>query len=259
MGFVDRLRFHTVIINHKKYIEYFLEMKQIQTREKYNHGIYTILINAVVLSSSPMIRSRSRIMTTPSRPQYSAFEESSRYSSGTLQQVAIELKKRIESGVQESIVVFDDTNSKVIDLNLSGSIADVEQRYQEQVIEEAPDKPRGRGRPKLGVVGHEVTLLPRHWEWLRDQPGGASVVLRKLVEQARHDNKEIDQTRFSRNAVSRFITTMAGNLPGYEEANRALFANDKRRFDFEIELWPTDFKSYIYKLAVNAFPDATEP
>ncbi|MFT7129662.1 MAG: hypothetical protein ACI89U_001779 [Gammaproteobacteria bacterium] len=195
-------------------------------------------------------------MITPIETLYSAYEEYTLVSSGRLQHVAIDLKKRLETGGLLTTIVFDDTSSLVYDLDLSGSLDDVKNRYykEDNTANDQTSKPKGRGRPKLGVVGHEVTLLPRHWEWLKSQPGGPSVALRKLVEQARHDNKDVDQLRFAQNTISRFMSTIAGNLPGFEEANRALFANDKRRFEFEIDLWPEDIKLHIKKSSTHAFP-----
>ncbi len=107
---------------------------------------------------------------------------------------------------------------------------------------------RGRGRPKLGVVAREVTLLPRHWEWLSEQPGGASVALRKLVEQAKRANLYKDKERIARESTYKFMSVMAGNLPGFEEAARALFAHDSLLFEKCIEKWPADFIVQIKKL-----------
>lgn len=113
------------------------------------------------------------------------------------------------------------------------------------------DESRKRpGRPKLGVVAREVTLLPRHWDWLGTQPGGASVALRKLVEQAIGDNRVRDALRRAQEATYRFITDMAGDEPGYEEALRALFAGDLRRFNEIIEPWPRDVREQAAKLAL---------
>jgi len=113
--------------------------------------------------------------------------------------------------------------------------------------------PRGPGRPKLGVVAREVTLLPRHWDWLNAQPGGASVALRKLVETARRVNEDKDRVRQAQEAAYRFISTMAGNEPGFEEAARALFAGDERRFDEMTASWPIDVRSHARRLAAVAF------
>ncbi|MGB6081560.1 MAG: DUF2239 family protein, partial [Xanthobacteraceae bacterium] len=105
--------------------------------------------------------------------------------------------------------------------------------------------------PKLGVVAREVTLLPRHWDWLSMQPGGASVALRKLVEEARRRNGDHDRARMARDAAYHFMSTMAGNLPGFEEASRALFASDRHRFAELIASWPPDIRDHIVKLAFN--------
>lgn len=123
--------------------------------------------------------------------------------------------------------------------------------------DEEQSSPRGRGRPKLGVVAREVTLLPRHWEWLNGQPGGASVVLRKLVDAARVAGEDKDRVRRAQEAVDRFMTAMAGNLPGYEEATRALYANDTVRFDAMIASWPADVRRHTQKLAALALEKTT--
>ena len=113
----------------------------------------------------------------------------------------------------------------------------------------SPSEPRGRGRPKLGVVAREVTLLPRHWEWLNAQPGGASVALRKLVEQARRANGDADRQRAARDAAYHFMSAIAGNLPNFEEAARALFADDRRTLVERIAAWPADIRDHVIKLA----------
>jgi len=111
------------------------------------------------------------------------------------------------------------------------------------------DTPRGVGRPKLGVVAREVTLLPRHWDWLNRQPGGASVALRRLVQEASRVNADRDAVRASREATYRFMTAIAGALPGFEEATRALFAGERNRFEGLIDAWPVDLRSHLQKLS----------
>jgi hypothetical protein len=116
--------------------------------------------------------------------------------------------------------------------------------------EQAPSsEPRGRGRPKLGVVAREVTLLPRHWEWLNAQSGGASVALRKLVDEARRANGGRDRRRAARDAAYHFMSAMAGNLKNFEEASRALFADDRRKFTGLVAAWPADIRDHVVKLA----------
>ena len=112
---------------------------------------------------------------------------------------------------------------------------------------------RGPGRPKLGVVGREVTLLPRHWDWLDDQPGGASVALRKLVESAKRDNRSKDRARHSQEAAHRFMSAMAGNLPGYEEASRAFYGRNQALFYTLIQPWPGGIRDHAKRLAAAAF------
>ena len=110
-----------------------------------------------------------------------------------------------------------------------------------------------RGAPDCGVVGREVTLLPRHWEWLSAQPGGASVALRKLVEQARRENAGRDRARRSQEVAFRFMSAMAGNMAGFEEASRALFAGGRERFEGLTAPWPPDVRDYAARLAADAF------
>jgi len=138
-------------------------------------------------------------------------------------------------------LVFEDVSGRQIDLDFRGT----------PNAGEATAEPRGRGRPKLGVVPREVTLLPRHWDWLNSQPGGASVALRKLVDEARRSSGDADRIRAAQEAAYRFLSAIAGNLPGYEEATRALFAYDRRRFGEHIAGWPEDIRDYAVKLAFS--------
>jgi uncharacterized protein len=140
------------------------------------------------------------------------------------------------------LLAFDDATGQQVDLDLRDAPAEPE------AAAPASD-PRGRGRPKLGVVAREVTLLPRHWDWLNAQPGGASVALRKLVELARRDNAEIDRRREARDAAYRFASAIAGDLPGFEDASRALFAGDRARFEQLVAAWPKDIARHACWLA----------
>lgn len=96
---------------------------------------------------------------------------------------------------------------------------------------------RKAGRPRLGVVAREVTLLPRHWEWLETQPSGPSAALRRLVESARRDSAPADRTRRSVEATYRFLYTMVGNTAFFPELCRALFRRDWERFDAQLGSW----------------------
>ena len=165
-----------------------------------------------------------------------------RLGSGTLSEVVVLLKDAPQGG---EFLVFDDASGHQMDLDLRGTANEIPVRHPEP----APVEPRGRGRPRLGVVAKEVTLLPQHWDWLNSQPGGASVALRKLVEQARKSSGDRDRIRAAQEAAYRFMTALAGNLPGYEEATRALFAYDRRGFGELIANWPEDVRDYAIQLA----------
>ena len=188
---------------------------------------------------------------------FTAFEGARRLASGPLDEVALAIK-RVEQHTSAPIAIFDDLTGRPIDLDLRGSDADIVARLADRLeTGKARDavapasEPRGRGRPKLGVVAREVTLLPRHWEWLNAQPGGASVALRKLVEQARRNTGDADRARAAREAAYHFMSAMAGNLPGFEEATRALFADDRRRMAGHIATWPADIRDHVVKLAYS--------
>lgn len=116
---------------------------------------------------------------------------------------------------------------------------------------------RARGRPRLGVVAREVTLLPRHWDWLAAQPGGASVTLRRLVETARKSGVAATERRIAQDAAYRVMTTLAGDLPKYEDALRALYAGDRERFEDLISAWPADVRQEVSRTAAQGFPDAS--
>jgi hypothetical protein len=176
-----------------------------------------------------------------------AFDGARRIASGGLDEITAKAKQLLERGEREPVLIFDDVTGEVIDVDF---------RSEPPPARVEPDSPRRPGRPKLGVVAREVTLLPRHWEWLNGQPGGASVALRKLVEEARRTNAAKDQVRQAQEAAYRFMSAMAGNEAGFEEAIRALFAGKQKRFDQEIETWPIDIRDYAKKLAAGAFPIA---
>jgi hypothetical protein len=195
--------------------------------------------------------------------RFTAFDGQNRLISGALAEVALAIKASAGTGSSSPILIFDDSTGRAIDLDLRGTESEILKRLPKPAVspdlpeaEPTASEPRGRGRPKLGVVAREVTLLPRHWEWLAAQPGGASVALRKLVDQARRANGDSDRSRAARDAAYHFMSAMAGNLPDFEEAARALFASDRRRFVGLIAAWPRDIRDHAVKLA---FGDRVEP
>ena len=199
-------------------------------------------------------------MSQPSPISCTAFRGTQLIASGDLRLVAFKAQTRaIRSN--SPILIFDDSTGEIIEIDLRGTHEGLSHRLAEIEVDTTPGgEPatpdagaRGPGRPRLGVVAREVTLLPRHWDWLALQPGGASVALRKLVEEARRTSAGKDRLRAAREAAYRFMSTMAGNEPGFEEATRALFAGDQERFTELVKPWPTDVGNHAKKLAGKVF------
>lgn len=182
-----------------------------------------------------------------------AFAGSARIASGELRHVALKAKQAFDAG--KPVLVFEDGSGRVVELPLELPAADLLKRLAEPLAAAASEKqvPRGPGRPKLGVVAREVTLLPRHWDWLAAQPGGASVALRKLVEDARKVGGGEDRRRAAQEATYRFMQAMAGDFAGYEDVARALFAGDIGKFEQHSATWPEDVRDHAALLAADAF------
>ena len=175
-----------------------------------------------------------------------AFAGSERAASGALPDVVRACKPLVDAG--QSILIFDDATADPIEVDFRGSVDDVLHRLV------APGPPvRSAGRPRLGVVGREVTLLPRHWDWLNAQPGGASVALRRLVEQARRTNADADRARRAQDVAFRFMSAVTGDQPGFEEACRALFSGSRAAFEQHTQAWPPDVRVYAMALGRDAF------
>jgi hypothetical protein len=194
---------------------------------------------------------------------YLAFWGDRCIAAGDLRAVARAAKQTLDRHQEAAVLVFDG-GSGPVDIDFRGSVDDVLARLPqipaESVAEDAvAPAPRGPGRPKLGVVAREVTLLPRHWEWLAQRPGGASVALRRLVDEARRANKDKDRIRGAQEAAYRFIAAMGENKPHYEEVARALFAGDAARFEAWTASWPADVRDHARRLAAAAFERAASP
>lgn len=198
---------------------------------------------------------------------WTVFLGNRQWASGSPQDLAVRIKQEADpaggGGFSDgpALLIFDDTTGKVVDPDLRGTPEEVFSRYSPAVTDsqESDGAPmalahgRKPGRPKLGVVAREVTLMPRHWQWLNEQPGGASVVLRKLVEAARREGMETGWKRRATEAAYHFMTVMGGNLAGYEEAIRALYAGDRMIFQSQIQDWPADIRHHAETLATGAF------
>ncbi|MBX3032980.1 MAG: DUF2239 family protein [Bdellovibrionaceae bacterium] len=186
---------------------------------------------------------------------YTAFEGEKLLTTGKLDEVALKIKKRLKAQPAASILVFSDATGKEMDLDLRGSEADVLERLKVYLSpkEAAPAAP-GPGRPKLGVVAREVSLLPRHWEWLSTQTGGASATLRRLIDDAKKASSGKALVQNAQERTYKFMSVLAGNLPHYEEALRALYAKDKKKFQAMTRDWPADVREHAKSLAAPVWP-----
>lgn len=185
-------------------------------------------------------------MSVPADLPMFAFEGDRLIARGPAAEVVAAVKAAADGGGQ-GLLAFDAATGRVVDLDLRGDVQAVLARLTPAPVEEK----RGPGRPKLGVTAREVTLLPRHWDWLAGQPGGASVALRKLVETALRDAEGPDRARKARDAAYAFITTMAGDRPGYEDAVRALFAGDAAGLEKAAEGWPEGVKGQASAIMIS--------
>ena len=192
-----------------------------------------------------------------------AFKGHQRIASGPLPQVALAARRAQQEPTPDPVLIYSDATGRLVDVDLRGTDTDITARLSPPALEtdESHTDPtlatagvlaRGRGRPKLGVVSREVTLLPRHWDWLSQQPGGASVTLRKMVDQARHADAGVTQQRQQQEAAYRFISSIAGDMPGFEEAARALFAQDQTQFVHHAAAWPQDVRDHAAQMAFGA-------
>ena len=195
-------------------------------------------------------------MVTPSL-RCTAFSGNYRIASGELRHVALKAKQAFDAHPERPVLVFDDADARALELPLELPPADLlawlsrPQRLDGDAAE--PERRRRPGRPKLGVVPRAVTLLPRHWDWLAAQPGGASVALRRLVDAARKVSAGDDRRRAAQEATFRFMQAMAGDAPGFEDAARALFAGDVARFEEQVARWADDVRDHATWLATDAF------
>ncbi len=182
---------------------------------------------------------------------YSAFAGARRIATGELRAIVLKVKELLERGEADPVLVFDDSSGQQVDFDLRGTPDEALSRLATHPHLGCVDghAPRvGPGRPRLGVVCREVSLLPRHWEWLERQPQGAAAALRRLVHEARNRDPEGERMRTARDAAAKFMWTMAGNLPAFEEASRALFAGEHQKLQDLMIDWPRDVREHILRM-----------
>lgn len=192
--------------------------------------------------------------------RYVAFVDDRWLARGPPSEVAVALHQHLAGGGSGRVVVLDESTGRRVDMKLDGDEDEVRSRYGGQApAGNGSATPRRRGRPRLGVVGREVTLLPRHWAWLDGQRGGASATLRRLVDRARREFASSDRLNLAQDRTHRLMTALAGDRPGYEEACRALYSGNASRFNDETRTWPRDVREVVQASAADAFSSADTP
>lgn len=183
--------------------------------------------------------------------QWIAFDGSKRIAQGVPRDVACLAKAYFESHPHASILFFDAASSRLLHIDLR---VDTEHlvRVVDYLSKPAVPANASSGR-KLAAVPQEISLLPRHWEWLETQPGGVSGALRRLVEQAMRTSRPADARRAAQESAYRFMTAMAGDERDYEEAIRALYKGDRAKLESCIATWPGDVRSHVLLLIEPAF------
>lgn len=185
-----------------------------------------------------------RKVATSEEPTYTAFAGTKEVVTGEREDVLRSLKKKY-GRVNGTVLIFEDGTGRQVDFDFRGSADDV--------VARAAGAPKaGPGRPKLGVTSREVSLLPRHWDWLESQPNGISAAIRRLVDDARHNESGADRGRHVREAVGRVMWSVAGDLPNLEEAGRALYAREDKRLAKLIDAWPKDIQAYVLRRVKEA-------
>src|SRR5262249_47731929 len=110
---------------------------------------------------------------------YTSFAGDRLIASADLRTTLLRTKQHLDGDGSASVLIFEDQTGRQVNFDFRGTPQEVLERS------DAVKTRTGPGRPRLGVVSREVSLLPRHWEWLEQQPSGISAALRRLVDEAR--------------------------------------------------------------------------
>lgn len=184
---------------------------------------------------------------------YTAFEGFQKLISADLEKVLLTVKRRLKANRDSSVLIFSDSTGKQMDFDLSGTDADVTDRHKIYTMKTAPPQPTV-GRPKLGVVPREISLLPSHWEWLNNQTGGASPTIRQLIdEKIKSSSTDRLKVKTSQEVTYKFLSALAGDLPNFEEAVRYLYRSDRKKFLEQVSGWHKDVVDHALRLAADAF------
>lgn len=202
-------------------------------------------------------------MTTANRV-YTGFEGHRIFKRGPLGDVVLAARDLLGEDPNAPVAIYDDTTGVRLDIDYRGSADEVLARLADHPMvpqeEAARARQSGPGRPRLGVVSREVSLLPRHWEWLNYQRGGASGTLRRLVDEARRQSESHLMADRLVQSLDRFLWDMAGNFENFEEVTRAMYAGDHLLPTKLMEQWPEDIRGYVLERLrlINDFRNTTK-
>ncbi len=185
--------------------------------------------------------------------KYTAFEEFKKIANGSLEDVILAVKSRMKENKNAGILIFSDLTGKQMDFDFSGSEKDVLNRIKiYSQLEKSQNL--GAGRPKLGVLPREISLLPNHWEWLNNQQGGASATIRQLIDdKIKLEASEKLRIKICQEKTYKFLSAIAGDLPHFEEVIRYLYRADQKKFNDLVSAWPKDIVHHASSLAKNVF------
>jgi hypothetical protein len=198
------------------------------------------------MSNDDQPRTGNNLPTSDAPRTFTVFLGHRRLVAGPLEEVLPRTKAAFDEGPSEALLLFEDDTGRQVDFDLGGTLEEVLARYAP-----APAAKAGPGRPKLGVISREVSLLPRHWEWLEQEPQGISAAIRRLVDDARKRGPDKQRARLAREAAGKFMWGMAGDLPDFEEASRALYAKDGATLRTLVAEWPADIRTHVVRMVTE--------
>jgi hypothetical protein len=213
----------------------------------------TIELNPGIIESGQ----ESSMKKIKSEFTYTAFGNGKLIVHGGLDDVVTKIKRWYDKYSNGTLLVFNDFTGKTMEFDLRGSEKEVLQKIEMFLPQEIVVVSARPGRPKLGVVTREVSLLPQHWEWLASQPEGASAALRKLVEGAKKNLVMKESVKQVQERAYKIMSILAGDLPQYEEALRSLYRRNEENFKQHIASWSPDIKDYVMKTVEPVFSEGT--
>lgn len=183
---------------------------------------------------------------------YTAFNNNEILAQGSLETIALAVRQKVKEDKNASILIFSDLTGRQIDIDISGTEKQVLERLKIYSSNKTPQVSAGAGRPKLGVIPREISLLPHHWEWLINQDGGSSGIIRKLIDD-KIKSTSPDKVKIAQERAYKFLSAIGGNLPNFDEATRYLYRKDKEKFQELTSSWPKGIVKHSMALLGGVF------